>query len=363
MRTRRPLAALATTLTALTFATLAAPAAAVADAPALARGERSVAATRMQATSDPTRPRGGVFGATSVWKADVRTAPVHPRSQVMVADLTKQVTSLYNGVAAFNVSNYSTSFYTVGAAQPRVDVKFDDCQKKGYLPTGLYGPGGQFTAVPVPADAVPARGTDGQLTVYSPSTDQLWEFWRAKKVGAQWQACWGGRIDKVSTSPGFFSGSFGSSATGLSFSAGAISVKDVQAGSIDHALSLQIVTPATWKTFSWPAQRSDGFSTHPDAIPEGLRFRLDPSVDVEALQGLTPIGRMVARAAQRYGFIVTDKGGAVALTAESGTAVQAATGTDPWPALMQRKPSYEVLRGFPWDKLQALPKDYGKPVR
>ncbi len=76
---------------------------------------------------------------------------------------------------------------------------------------------------------------------------------------------------------------------------------------------------------------------------------------------LTPIGKMVAKAAQKYGFIVTDKSGAVALTAESGTPTKNATGIDPWPKLMGGKQPYEVMRNFPWERLQALPMNYGKP--
>ncbi|WP_432490937.1 DUF4124 domain-containing protein [Kineococcus gypseus] len=308
-----------------------------------------------------TAPRGHYpFGAASVWRQEVGGAPLHPRSSGLVAHLARQVRDHYDGVAAFNVSNYSTSFYSVPPEQPRVDVAFDDCQKKKYTPAGLLGAGGQFTGVPIPDDAVPARGSDGQLTIYSPSTDQLWEFWRAKRVDGRWQACWGGRIDAVSTSPGYFTGGFGSSASGLAVSGGAVRVDDVRAGRIDHAVALQIVEPKKWTTFSWPAQRSDGFSTDPDAIPEGLRLRLDPAVDVESLE-LTPVARMVAEAAQRYGFIVVDKAGSVAVTGETGEATAGAV--DPWEELLGGAPHYRVMDGFPWEDLQALPQDYGRPDR
>ena len=63
-----------------------------------------------------------------------------------------------------------------------------------------------------------------------------------------------------------------------------------------------------------PAQRSDGSNRSDDAIPAGTRLRLDPSVDVADL-GLSPVAAMIARAAQTYGFIVTDKSAAVAVTA------------------------------------------------
>ncbi|HVV29950.1 MAG TPA: hypothetical protein VHC41_03655, partial [Mycobacteriales bacterium] len=253
----------------------------------------------------PWSPLGGVFGAASVWKLNIASAPVGAGSAAMVSNLATAVTSRYNGVAAFNVDQYTTNFYTVGPNTPRTNVAFNDCQQKGYLPAGLTGSGGQFSDVPIPADATPSAGTDAELTIYSPSTDQLWEFWIAQHTGAGWSACWGGRIDHVSTSPGYFTNNFGATATGLPVAGGMISIQDVKSGSINHAMSLLIPDAATWNNFSYPAQRSDGNSSAAGAIPEGTRFRLDPSLDVTKL-GLTPVGVMIARAAQKYGFIVTD---------------------------------------------------------
>ncbi|MDQ1540502.1 MAG: hypothetical protein QOH29_1228, partial [Actinomycetota bacterium] len=131
-------------------------------------------------------------------------------------------------------------------------------------------------------------------------------------------------------------------------------------GSIDHALALAIVDAAPWRIVSWPAQRSDGSSGSSSPIAEGTRFRLDPSVDVDRLN-LTPVAKMIAKAAQQYGFIVTDKAGAVSVIGESGAGVQAATGVNPWTAIIGKTPSYLVMRNFPWDKLEALPRNYGKP--
>ncbi len=74
------------------------------------------------------------FGDSSVWRQDVSGAPLNPRSGALVANLAAQVRDNYGGIAAFNVDNFSTSFYTVGPDQPTVDVAFDDCQDKGYVP-------------------------------------------------------------------------------------------------------------------------------------------------------------------------------------------------------------------------------------
>ncbi len=125
---------------------------------------------------------------------------------------------------------------------------------------------------------------------------------------------------------------------------------------------MQLVDTERYSIFSYPAQRSDGYNPTrvPGRIPEGTRLRLDAAVNIDALH-LHPLATMIARAAQTYGFIVTDKSGAVAVLAESGAPTQARTGTDPWTALLDGTPNYLVMSGFPWDKLQALPHNYGKP--
>jgi hypothetical protein len=304
-------------------------------------------------------PEDYPFSADSVWRQDISDAPLADNSAEQVARVAQQVADHYDGVAAFNVNRFQVSFYTVGPDQPRVDVHWTDCQKKGYTPQGLKGEDGQFSDVPIPDDAVPAVGTDGQLTIYSPDSDQLWEFWKAERTEDGWQACWGGRIDDASTSRGYFRNGFGAAGTGLALSGGMVWVDDAEAGVIDHALSLQLIDARHWKTFSWPAQRSDGQDRDPDAVQEGTRLRLDPSVDVDALD-LNPVAAMIAKAAQTYGFIVTDRAGSVSITAEAGQ--ETAGEADPWPALLGGTKSWDVMQDFPWDRLQALPRNYGKPA-
>jgi hypothetical protein len=296
-------------------------------------------------------PAGYPFGSSSVWRKLLGSAAVASNSSTLVATLTNSVTSLYNGVAAFNVDSYNTTFYSVAASTPRTDVQFTDCQGKGSEPPGLAE---QFAQVPIPSNAVPADGTDAELTIYSASSNQLWEFWQASQDSSGWHACWGGRIDHVSSSPGYFSGGFGATATGLPVAGGMVSIADAKAGVINHAMSLEIVNPASGNT-SYPAQRSDGGNSSSSAVPEGTRFRLDPSINVNSLN-LTPIAKMIAKAAQTYGFIVTDQSGAVAVQAQSA----AGASSDPWPSLMAGVPSYQILANFPWSQLQALPTNWGE---
>lgn len=340
---------------------LAKPARGKADAPASAVDDRSDEAAPddvPETGAEGTRAERYPFSDQSVWRQSVRDAPLNDNSDRLVEHLAESVYSRYAGVAAFNVNQYNVAYFVVGGDTLRTDVAFDDCQDKGSTPSGLFDGDAHFADVPIPEGAVPAEGRDGALVVYAPDSDQLWEFWRASETQDGWQACWGGRIDNVSENPGYFDGPFGTTATGLSHAGGMISLADVRAGRIDHAVALLAAEPATFKTFSWPAQRSDGYSDDPDAVPEGLRLRLASDVDVQSLD-LHPIAKMVALAAQEYGFVVVDKAGATGVYTESGAAPDG--GVDPWEDILDGTPSYLIMDDFPWDELEALPTDYGKP--
>lgn len=300
----------------------------------------------------PWAPQPDVFGSASFWRAPITGAPVASTSGPMVAALAASVNAGQYKTAAFNVSGYTTTFYATGASIPRTNVAWDNCQHLGPQP----GIAAQLAGIPIPAGAVPSPGSDAEMTLYSPATDQLWELWEAKHTASGWSACWGGRIDHVSTSRGYFLGGYGATATGLPVAGGMISIQDVRAGRISHAVGLEVPMTASGAV-SWPAQRGDGHATGANAIPEGTRLRLDPSLNLSTL-GLNPIGLMVARAAQTYGFVVTDSG-PVAVQAESGIPMQQRTGTDPWTAPLATGSGF-TLKNFPWSHLQALPANYGR---
>lgn len=296
------------------------------------------------------------FAPTSFLYQPITEAPVDSKGPAMIDRLVSTVKNSWGGVAALNVDQYNTSFHRVSATTPRYDMQFNDCQNKGYLHPDFAA---ALKNVPIPDHAQPANGGDKNLTIYDPESDSLWEFWIAEKTSTGWQACWGGKLTNVSSNPGFFTDWNGASATGISFAGSTISIAEAQNLKIDHAMYLSIQDAKINTDFSWPAQRSDGHVRAKDALPEGRRLRLDPSLDVTTL-GLTPFATAVAQAAQTYGFVVADKGGGVAVIVEDGRAHQAKTGQDPWASVFGNVPSYKQLENFPWDKLQVLPHDYGK---
>ncbi len=299
------------------------------------------------------------FAAHGPVQADIAAAPTDPRHPAMLADLLGQIRAS-KGVVSINTDHYAASYIRADESTPTTDVRFTDCQRKGPAGQAMLDDRTVFRQVPIPADARPAPGSDGHLAIWRPATDQLWEFWQAQRTpDGQWQACWGGRIDQVSSSSASFTPPFGVSASGLSATALMISIDEARAGRIDHAIGMVLTDPGTG--WSYPATRGDGTKTGPGAIPEGTRLRLDPAVDVEALP-LTPFGRAVARAAQQYGFIVMDRGGAVVLLGESGRIEAERTGRDPWADIFGDTPPYRQLDGIPWGRLQVIQRDWGKPA-
>jgi len=89
---------------------------------------------------------------------------------------------------------------------------------------------------------------------------------------------------------------------------------EVEAGRIEHVLKVASgPDPSSRSVF--PMVGSDGDSSDPAAPPQGLRFRIKPSVDLESL-GLSEQALVIARALQEYGFYIGNSGGVTALKLE-----------------------------------------------
>jgi len=297
-------------------------------------------------------PSGDVrpFAHDSFWNAPLAAdAPLDARSDVYVAELRRQLATTNPWI---NTTSYSSPVYTVPAGQPRVHVTLENTADRS-LPPAL-------DQVPIPPNAKPALGFDKHVVVWQPASDTMWELWVASLRPDGWHAHWGGRMDCVSRSPGYFGpphSIWGATATSLPLLGGLIRISELQAGRIDHGLAFSIPHTRKWTSWSWPAQRSDGDDGGPNSIPEGARFRLDPTLDIDALK-LPRATTIIAKAIQRYGMIVRDKSGAVAFYAED----PAQYGFNPYGGLFDHLAAPNLLfRKFPWDRLQALPLDMRGP--
>ena len=311
------------------------------------------------ASAENPMGKENIFAPDSFWYTPIpNDAPLNENSANLVQEFLRQKKSYY-GTVTINTKNYASPIYYVDANIKPVPVTQWDCQHKGFTDKSLAE---QFSQVPIPDNALPAGGTDGEMSIYQQSTDTLWEFWKAKKVEGQWQACWGGRMQNASKNAGVFDKYYGTTATSLPFIGGQITAEELARGEIKHVMGISLVDLESYKIFSWPAHRSDGSNPkHADnRIPEGTRFRLDPTVNVDALN-MHPIGKIIAKAAQKYGFVVWDRAGAISLRAQNPISYTLLGQSNPYDALFAGAKSYEILKGFPWDRLQFLPLNYNKP--
>jgi hypothetical protein len=305
--------------------------------------------------------------------------------QSAVAALASQASQF--GAWVNDTDSFSVPVYTVPAGQALVPVGVDT-RFTGFSSADQAAWNSELGQIPVPSNAQasgPLDGTDDgdtlakaqgktvawsdrEIAFYQPASDTLWELYHFVKHNGAWVAMNGGRISNVSQNTGYDdqpwpSGQLhGVAATRIPLLATLPRISEVHAGVIPHAIAIHIphaTGPFGSGPFAAPALATDGDWTGVDAVPEGTRFRLPASVDVSTLPGLTTWGRMVAKAAQDYGLVVTDKDcwpshgddcahGPVTTVVED----PAPTGADPYSAIIG--PQGSALANFPWSQLQVV---------
>ena len=295
------------------------------------------------------------FSSTSLWnEPPPANTPLDPSSAAIVSALDREVTAEEEEKKgpAINTTSWSVPVYTVPVGEPTVKVTLENASgARAALQVA-------WDAVPLPADAQPAAGTDKHLVVWQPSTDKLWEFWRLERTTEGWHASWGGAIQNASSDSGAYGPEawpgaktgWGASASSLSIAGGLITLEDLERGEINHALAIAVPNTRSG-VYASPAQRTDGSSTESMSLPEGAHLRLDPNLDLAALH-LPRVTLMMAEAAQRYGIVVRDSASNVAFYAQDPIP----TGTEPYTGAHGYFEGHlaQLLAAFPWSHLQLL---------
>jgi hypothetical protein len=302
------------------------------------------------------------FAPDSVWNLPLRDdAPLDPHSSSYVSWLNQSVA---RDRAWINTTSCGMPiFWADPTTKPvKVTLSSSSYQDKALIRA--------WSAVPIPAAAKPANCTDKDFAVAQVQPDGTvseWEFWKAAKDSSgRWSARWGGAIADLGADRGIASPlawqdpsaptnaqhstiNWNVTASSVSMMAGVITRADVQSGHIDHALAFAVHDAAKGKMAS-PAQRTDGTSTDTYALPEGSRLRLDPKLDLSRLS-MTPLVRMIAEAAQRYGIVVRDR----TYSSDAFFAEEPQSGqSNPYkPELANEYPD-AALKSFPWSHLQVL---------
>lgn len=299
--------------------------------------------------------RERVFDKRSFWYQPIPVdVGLHPQTTSLVTNLVAQAT-MVGRAPNCHPGSWNAPVYVVGPDEPTTAVT----RVNGPPHSGLSA---QWAAVPIPSYAQPSYDADGEMVIYQPSTNKMWDFWQAANVDGNWQASWGGGMSNVSTSEGTWQHPYGATATGLPLIGGQITAAELRAGQIDHVIGISLIETAHWDVVSWPASRSDGWNSgvFPGTYPaEGLRFRLDPRFNFSALD-LHPVAAMIARAAQTYGFVIWDRAGSIALRPENPLSYTLVGEPDPFYELWDGTPSYQILDNFPWEHMQFMPMNYGR---
>jgi hypothetical protein len=263
------------------------------------------------ASADDTVPPATLM-PNSLFNHNVTSWPVDPNSASLVGEFNSDWQTNFG-----NVGVNGRPVIWVPASQPLVPLTAQaGCNTNFLLNTGRWAP--------IPSWAPTSGPADDVLTIYQPSSNTVWELWQAHQVttgssggtvpgSTGWSACWAGKAF-MSTFSGVFPSPYGETATGISNLATEVTEADIQSGSINHAIGIQIVNCSS---DVFPADRSDCAIQAGDPA-EGQWFRFAASVNC-ANYNTTPFENEVCLAGQQRGFVVVDHGGSDAIEADYAT--------------------------------------------
>lgn len=300
--------------------------------------------TVVPSTSTPVQTPPYFQAADWLWKPIVANPVIAANSATWVSYLAaanaKRVADLYE---------YGVTLVQATASTPRYDVTFTE--PWGNDPMGSY-------TVAIPLGLNLPGGSDRQIAILDPTTGKAYGLWRASYDSAtdSWTAAWGGITDLngngVDTS---------GSATGTNIAryAGVITTAEFGAAvaantGVNHALFIS--SDLASSLFTGPATKSDGTNIAgvSTPIPEGTRIQLDPSIDVDAIPGISAAEKVIAKTLQTYGAYVGDQGGArMAFIFE---VAPDATSTNPGAVYSSAglEWDYYDMTDIPWSKLRVL---------
>ena len=264
----------------------------------------------------PPPPPGGLFSQPHAWTRDVSGLTKSSRSDAIIAQLAAS-----GGWGAGNVFqiDFSIALLNADGATPRRTVT---------APAGGYCFGGpDCDAVPMQVPLPTNGNTEGSanyvcdtanndchVLVYERNERKLYELYQATQTGSGFTAygafVWD--LNKQYTDVLRGDQCTSADAAGLPIAALLPTADEVAAGSVNHALRF-ILPNARMKrqVYVRPATHAGApSSTHADAPPYGVRFRLKPTFDETPYNANA---RVILRALKTHGMILSD-GGNIALT-------------------------------------------------
>jgi hypothetical protein len=253
------------------------------------------------------------FTADSWWNTPVPAdAPTNARAAAILQYMStaKQAGEGCLRLAGAGDNSWGQPVYWSRAGDPEYDIT----PTRGIRPPELRN-------VRIPADAQSADNNDGSMTVFDVErgytaafTDARYDpdanSWTASGVTVTYLDSNG--LD-VRTGQASDERNVGSH-RGNNGAVMMARLDEVAAGSIDHVLKVAS-GPEVSVRHVFPMVGSDGNSRDRAAPPQGLRFRIKPSVDLDRM-GLDAQALVIAKALQQYGFYIGDSSGITALKLE-----------------------------------------------
>ena len=178
------------------------------------------------------------------------------------------------------------------------------------LPSGINvagaNPASGALQVHCPAGVVPCLDADGHITVYQPNGYVL-ECYAAIILSTGVICC--GNCNLTDPGSALDGHQGGMTASLLSNYAGLIKQSDINAGVIAHAMAICIPATQLGNSIVYPAVTVDRNNSYGGTYGQGTRFAIPQSVNLTAHSFDSTQGKMIATAAQQYGFITVDTGG------------------------------------------------------
>jgi hypothetical protein len=300
----------------------------------------------------PSPPPGGpyrAFSNGSYWNTPLpASAPLDPKSRDYIAYMKRNPVGNFVMLSgADRDGSWGTPIYWAKTSDPTYNVK----SFRYYVPP-------EFTALRIPRGAKPDPTPDGEMMIYDLAKGYVAALWQARydPLSNTWTAG-GGDVFYVASNglDGRLPESDEPRNTGAHRGAAppifAIRLDEVRAVSIRHVLKVAIPNPN--RSYVFPMTGSDGRSTDPSAPPEGARFRLKASIDLKKMN-LTPAQYAVAKAAQDYGFVITDVSGAPVAAGLENVVAEGRGWL--WSGVL----AWDSLRVFPLDAYEFVRNGYGR---
>jgi len=259
------------------------------------------------------------YAKNSVWNVpiDWSKARIHPDNDSMMDAFFN-----YENWIGSDTKQYAANIYFINKETPLVPValwanrRFRDAYSDVDI---QYGEPGATVLVPLPLEARPAPGTDGELVVVNIETGEEWGLIKGE-VNSEGNWLVGGLYRYSIQNSGIPPEGFAHRGAGIGSYAGIVRPCEIERGYIGHAVTIAYDSPCApdickannWTAVIPPFTKTDGEGFSKFDIPEGVRMVIKPEISKEDISAacLGVKGCVVwALNMQEYGGFIVDNSG------------------------------------------------------